>query len=94
LILDGIFLLRPELVQYWDLSIFVACDFEVTRARGVHRDAELFGSHAEAENRYHQRYIPGQQRYFTEAHPLDKADIVIDNNILEEPLFIRFPGIL
>jgi uridine kinase len=93
LILDGIFLLRPELVRYWDLTIFLSCDFEVTRARGTRRDTDLFGSFTEAENRYHKRYIPGQQLYFQEAHPLDNAQIVIDNNILEEPFFIRFPGI-
>ncbi len=91
LILDGIFLLRPCLLQYWDLTIFLSCDFEITRARGTKRDAVLFGSMDEAENRYHKRYIPGQRLYFQEAHPLDNADILIDNNNLEEPFFIRFP---
>jgi uridine kinase len=91
LILDGIFLLRPCLLQYWDLSIFLSCDFDVTRTRGTKRDAALFGSLSEAENRYLKRYIPGQQLYFKEAHPLDNADILIDNNNLEEPFFIRLP---
>lgn len=94
LILDGIFLMRPSLLQYWDLTIFLSCDFEVTRTRGARRDTALFGSLAEAEKRYHTRYIPGQQLYFQEAHPLDKAEIVIDNNSVEEPFFIRFPGLV
>lgn len=90
LILDGIFLLRPELIAHWDLTIFLECDFETTLARGIVRDESLFEGAAETRTRYLKRYIPGQQLYFNEVHPLDKADILIDNNILDNPFFIRF----
>jgi len=88
LIMDGIFMLRPILLPYWDLSIFLHADFENTIARGVARDAPLFANRQEALRRYEQRYVPGQQIYFEEARPLDKADILIDNNILDNPEII------
>jgi uridine kinase len=90
LIVDGIFLLRPELIAHWDLTIFLKCDFEITLARGVARDKKLFNGASKTKTRYLKRYIPGQRLYFDEVRPLDKADIVIDNNNLEAPLFIRF----
>ncbi len=89
LLMDGIFLLRPELRQHWDLSIFLQADFEQTLPRGAVRDAGLFGSRAAAEERYQKRYIPGQKLYLREARPLDKADIVIDNNTIHKPRLIK-----
>jgi len=90
LIMDGIFLLRPEILPYWDLTIYLVIDFTNSMPRGITRDAELIGSYSEAERRYRDRYVPGQQLYHREANPLDKADILIDNNILENPQFLRF----
>jgi uridine kinase len=91
LIMDGIFLLRPELLTYWDLKIFLDANFSNTVSRGVARDAEFIGSAAEAKARYAERYVPGQQIYLSEAHPLDKANVLIDNNIFDEPKLIRAP---
>ena len=92
LLLDGIFLLRPRLIAYWDLTIYIDADFAQTMARGMHRDAEIYGSVGKAAERYQERYIPGQIRYHQEATPLDKADILIDNNDLEAPKFTRVPA--
>ena len=89
LLMDGIFLLRPKLVPYWDLTVYLHANFSNTLTRGVKRDAELFGSKQEAEHRYQIRYIPGQKLYHAEAHPFDRADIVIDNNHLDDPEILR-----
>lgn len=83
LIMDGIFLLRKELVDFWDLRLFLDVDFSQSVPRGAARDAELFGSLEKAKQRYRERYVPGQKIYLKEANPLDKADIVIDNNNIE-----------
>ena len=91
LLVDGIFLLRKELLSWWDLTIFLEISFETTVARGSERDKSHLGSVAEARKRYLERYVPGQKLYFQEAHPLDKADIVIDNNDLMHPKFIKRP---
>jgi uridine kinase len=91
LLMDGIFLLRPRLMPYWDLTIYLEVDFTHSMARGTQRDTTFYGSLEEAEQRYLQRYIPGQMLYHQAAQPLDKADILIDNNDLEAPEFIRVP---
>jgi uridine kinase len=80
LLLDGVFLLRPELTAYWDFTIFVEVAFETTLARAVNRDAVLFGSVEEVRRRYEQRYIPGQKLYFAECSPAERAQVVVDNN--------------
>ncbi len=91
LLMDGIFLLRPRLVSFWDLRIFLAADFSETVPRGAARDTALFGSYQAAKERYQKRYVPGQKIYLQEAHPLDKADILIDNNKIEDPVIIKYP---
>jgi uridine kinase len=89
LLMDGIFLLRPTLLPFWDLTLFLHADFETTFSRGIKRDSAILGSPEETQRRYRERYIPGQQLYLADAHPLDTADIVIDNNDLDAPKFIR-----
>ena len=80
LLFDGVFLLRSELLAYWDFTIFVAAAFATTLARAVERDAALFGSIEEVRRRYEQRYIPGQQLYFAECLPRERAQVIVDNN--------------
>lgn len=92
LLFDGIFLLRPRLISFWDLTIYIDADFDKTMARGMHRDAALYGSVEKAAERYQERYIPGQKHYHQQANPLDKADILIDNNEIEAPKFLRVPA--
>lgn len=89
LLMDGIFMLRAELLPYWDLTIYLDVSFNTVLERGVSRDAILFGSPQKAAERYHKRYIPGQQIYLQKANPLDKADILVDNNNLDEPELLR-----
>jgi uridine kinase len=85
LLLDGVFLLRPELVDRWDLSIFVSAPFEQIVDRARIRDLELLGSTAEVERRFRTRYIPAQQLYFAAARPADHADIIVRNDEPRHP---------
>lgn len=87
LILDGIFLLRPELVNCWDMSIFLDIPFElsVQRASRRLRDRSLFGEPDQVIERYWKRYVPGQQIYFDRCQPKQHADLIIDNQDLDHP---------
>jgi uridine kinase len=80
LLFDGVFLLRPELREHWDFSIFVSADFEITVKRAEERDLDLFGSVSNVRLRYEQRYVPGQRLYLSEVQPARWASIVINNN--------------
>jgi len=86
LLFDGVFLLRSELIQWWDLTIFVDAGFETTLARAEQRDAGLSGSFEELRRRYRERYIPGQRLYIAESRPREHADVVVNNNDLQDPV--------
>ncbi|WP_236029875.1 uridylate kinase [Paractinoplanes lichenicola] len=79
LLFDGVFLLRPELVDRWELRIFVSTDFDKTVERAVLREQ------ADVERRWRERYIPAQRLYYATARPLDHADIVVHNDEPGQP---------
>jgi uridine kinase len=88
LLFDGVFLLRPELIDRWDLRIFVSVPFEQTVDRARDRGTALAGSTAdttEIERSWRNRYIPSQQLYFATARPTDHADIIVYNDQLQRP---------
>jgi uridine kinase len=90
LLLDGVFLLRPELRHHWDLSVYLHVPESVTLARAVVRDAEHRGGAEQVRRRYEQRYLPGQALYRDAASPLDEADVVIDNSDPLRPTVVRW----
>jgi uridine kinase len=85
LLFDGVFLLRPELIDRWDLRIFVSAAFEETLDRARTRDLALFGSTTEVERRHRERYRPSQQFYFDTVRPTDHADIIVHNDEPQQP---------
>jgi uridine kinase len=80
LLLDGVFLLRPELADAWDFRIFVRASFATTLDRATRRDGYLFGSVEAITDRYVKRYIPGQRIYLHSARPEDSADVIVIND--------------
>ena len=92
LLLDGVFLLRHELRDYWDLAIFVEADFATTVARAEVRDRKLFGDATAVRQRYESRYVPGQKLYFEQEQPRQFADLVVINNNFDNPRLERNTG--
>lgn len=88
LLFDGVFLLRPELRDLWDVRVFVAADFAVTLRRAQVRDVSLFGDADAIRTRYIQRYIPGQQLYLSQAHPQAHADVIVENDDPQNPSIV------
>ncbi len=80
LLFDGVFLLRPELLDHWDYKIFMNVTMEEALLRAMKRDLLLFGSAEAVQTRYLQRYFPGQKLYLEAVHPEQRADIVVENN--------------
>jgi uridine kinase len=85
LLFDGVFLMRSELIDQWDLRIFVSAAFEETLARARIRDLSPLGSAARVEQRFRNRCRPSQQHYFDTVHPTDLVDIVVHNDEPERP---------
>jgi uridine kinase len=88
LIVDGIFLHRPELRSCWDLSIFLKVDFDVSLPRGAARGPNFDA--IDPASPPHQRYVGGQRRYIAECDPEQQADIVIDYNDLHAPVILKW----
>ena len=84
LLLDGIFLHRPELRAYWDVSIFLRVDFAMSAARSAGRDGTSPDPSAESNR----RYVEGQRIYLSECAPEKHATMVIDNNDLAAPFVV------
>jgi uridine kinase len=90
LIVDGVFLLRPELRRWWNLGIYVHVPDEVSLARAIARDSDVYGGPHETEMKYRSRYLPGQALYRMEARPQDAAHIVIDNSDPDRPEVMKW----
>ncbi len=76
---------NAELIDTWDLCIFVYVASEETLDRARTRDQGMFGSSAEVERRYRNRYFPVQELYSTTARPIDHADIIVHSDKLQQP---------
>jgi len=81
LLFDGVFLHRPELLSYWDLSFFLEAPLEITIPRVATRD----GSSPDVSAPENRRYVDGQQFYLQTCKPQSAATIVINNENLSSP---------
>ena len=86
LLLDGIFLHRPELLPHLDYSLFVDISFDTALARAIHRDQRLLGSPEQVTQLYQTRYFPAQKHYLATCHPTQHANAVWQNNNLQQPV--------
>lgn len=77
LIVDGVFLQRPEVRDCWDLVVWIDVPFEEALRRALLRDADRFGGREVARARYLHRYLPGQRSYLEECRPRQRADVVV-----------------
>jgi uridine kinase len=91
LLFDGVFLMRPELIEQWDLRIFVSATFEETLDRARTRDQAVYGSVTEVERRFRNRYRPSQQFYLDTVRPTDHADIIVHNDEPQQPAWEARP---
>lgn len=85
LLFDGVFLLRPELVDAWEFRVFISVASEELIRRARIRDAEVYGSPADAERRFRARYLPSQRHYRGTVRPAELADVVLENDDPSRP---------
>jgi uridine kinase len=91
LLFDGVFLLRPELLNHWDVRVYLHVPEEVTLSRALVRDLALFKDERALRHRYERRYLPGQSLYRDSASPMKTADVVLDNSDWHDPIVLRWP---
>lgn len=82
LIVDGIFLHRPELRRLWNWSVWLEVSPEVATARMAQRD----GTNPDPSAPSNARYRQGQELYLREAKPQDAASVIVDNTDPTHPM--------
>ena len=87
LLFDGIFAHRPEIVAYWDYSVFLAVDRRTSLRRCHERDG-LPWSVDDPTATVHRRYTLGQELYLRACQPQQAARIVINNDVLDAPYVV------
>jgi uridine kinase len=87
-LVDGSFLLVPELAARWDLAVLVVADPERVLERAVVRDADL-GTPAQVREMYLRRYLAAEALHQERHEPWARADVVVD---LTDPLRPRLLG--
>lgn len=85
LLFDGVFLHHPQIVDYWDFTVFVDCSFDVAIKRAIARDLHLLETADQINEMYKLKYIPGQKIYLESESPMDRANIVFHNSDLDFP---------
>ena len=78
LIVEGVGLFRPELIKYFDLTVWIDCPLDEAEARGMKRDREVH--HNEHDERWYKIWRENDIQYFENMKPKEVADIVLDNS--------------
>ena len=86
LLVDGIFLHRPELADLWDAGVWVEVPFEVSVPRGNARFGPVDAASADPASEENARYVGGQRLYSAEVEPATRATWVLDNADLAAPV--------
>ena len=76
-VVDGTFLHRPPLPDYWDYTVFVDTPMHIARARGMVRDADALGGADAAGLAFDQRYHAACRIYLDEVEPRARATRVL-----------------
>lgn len=84
-IVDGLFLHRPELVEEWHMSVYLHAEPEICAERMQIRDG--LAPRLVPED----RYFGGVLLYLESCRPQEKATLVIDNSNIEVPVLIKGP---
>ena len=92
-LVDGVFLQRPPLLDVWDAAVWVEVTDATILTRALARDVDVLGSREEVWRLYEARYLPAQRAYAETWRPGDAADVVLRNDDPNAPqLRWRRPG--
>lgn len=83
-LVEGTFLLRDLLLDYWNSSVYLSVPFAVAAARMVERGTVTDAVH---DPRI-ERYFGAQRFYFHQASPWKRASVVVDNTDWTRPQLI------
>ena len=86
-LVEGVFLLRPDLRRLLDLTVYLHVPEQTALLRGSTRDAEAAG--VDVTGRYRSKYLPAQREFLRRHPPADLADLIVDNTDWDRPTLLR-----
>ena len=81
-IIEGVFLQRPELRPYFETVIYLELDKENEIDNVFQIGTFIWESKEEIALKYEQRYFPAEEKYVEQCNPLALADVV-ENEVKE-----------
>ena len=86
ILVEGIFLFKPEYRKYFDLAIWIDCSFPTALARAIDRAQEGL-SPANTIAAYDTIYFPAQRIHLAQDKPRETADLIFENDTYPSHLF-------
>jgi uridine kinase len=77
-LVEGIFLFKPQYRDYFDLTIWIDCTFSTALARAINRAQEGL-SPANTITAYDTIYFPAQRIHLAHDDPREHADLIFEN---------------
>ena len=87
MLIEGVLLFRPALMEYFDAKIYLDIPFEEVLRRAAERDVPQYGD--AILDKYVRKYIPVQRKYIEEWKPQENADILICNEDYRRPVIVK-----
>ncbi|HXE89832.1 MAG TPA: hypothetical protein VNK82_02610 [Terriglobales bacterium] len=87
ILLEGIFVLKREFRELYDLRYWVECSFQTALARALARNQEGLPPEEIARD-YRRIYFPAQRVHFAEDDPVAHSDAIYENDD------VRLPGVI
>lgn len=78
-LVEGIFLFKPQYRKYFDLAIWIDCSFSTALARAIDRAQEGL-SPANTIAAYETIYFPAQRIHLSKDKPRENADLIFEND--------------
>jgi len=78
-LVEGIFLFKPQYRNYFDLAIWIDCSFPTALARAIDRAQEGL-SPANTIAAYDTIYFPAQRIHLAQDKPRENADLIFEND--------------
>jgi uridine kinase len=86
-LVEGSFLLRPELADAWDVAVLVVADPATVLQRVLTRDADL-GTPEQVRELYLRRYFAAWALHQERHDPWARADVVVDLSDPQAPVLL------
>jgi uridine kinase len=78
-LVEGIFLFKPQYRKYFDLAIWIDCSFPTALARAIDRAQEGL-SPVNTIAAYDTIYFPAQRIHLAQDNPRENADLIFEND--------------